>query len=169
MRLRASATDAAEQTLPSDRAIEIMKQDLKGIVPVGVMAGAMGTDATAIGMNEPPILEIYTGSGVVNADTPFGDIQKIDYSLQMPTNRVSYPGRDLVRGVTRNLACHHSSGCRNRQSLLQGVQNLQFSYYGRHELRNGRLGAPRCPTFPWRSRSRLILRWPRVPGNTSRR
>ncbi|MDB6021586.1 MAG: hypothetical protein JWQ04_1443 [Pedosphaera sp.] len=128
LHLRERAAEAAEQTLPVDRAIAIMKQDLTGIMPPGVLAGPMGSDAVAIGMTTPPALEIYTASGVINADLPWGDLQKIDYSLQNPTNRSNFAGRDLIRGVTRNLLASTPMPP-EPQSLLQDVQNLQFSYY----------------------------------------
>ncbi len=50
LRLRERAGEVAEQTLPVDRAIAIMKRDLLGIVPVGKLAGPMGSDAVGIGM-----------------------------------------------------------------------------------------------------------------------
>jgi type II secretion system protein J len=128
LRLREQASDAAEQTLPADRAIAIMKRDLLGILPPGVLAGPMGSDAVSIGMTQPLILEIFTTTGAPGADTPWSEVQKIDYSLQAPTNRANYAGRDLVRGVTRNLLAT-STPTPEPESLLEDVQNLQFSYY----------------------------------------
>ncbi len=128
MKLRARVTEAAEQNLPIDHAMTVMKQDLINIVPPGTLAGPMGTDATSVGMSQTPILEIYTASGSVSADAPWGDVQKIDYTLQTPTNRVNYAGRDLVRGVTRNLLAEVPP-TPEPQTLLQNVQDLQFSYY----------------------------------------
>lgn len=128
MKLRARVTEAAEQNLPLDRAETVMKQDLLSIVPVGVLAGPMGTDAPGISGSPAPMLEIYTASGTVTADAPWGDVQKIDYTLQPPTNRVTYTGRDLVRGVTRNVLAS-SPTSPEPQTLLQDVQNLQFSYF----------------------------------------
>jgi type II secretion system protein J len=128
LRLRERATEAAEQTLPVDRAVAVMKKDLMGIVPPGVLAGAMGTDAGAIGMSQAPMLEIFTDTGAVGDDAPWGDLQKIDYSLQAPTNRGNYIGQDLVRGITRNLLAANPAAP-EPQSLLHDVQNLKFSYY----------------------------------------
>lgn len=128
LRLREHVTEAAQQTMPVDRAVAIMKKDLMGIVPPGVLAGAMGSDAVAVGMNQAPQLEIFTDTGAVGDDAPWGDVQKIDYSLQMPTNRGSYIGQDLVRGVTRNLLAANPTPP-EPQALLHDVQNLQFSYY----------------------------------------
>jgi prepilin-type N-terminal cleavage/methylation domain-containing protein len=128
LHLREKVTAAAEQTMPVDHAIAMMKHDLQCIVPVGVLAGPMGSDAPGIGMTTPPLLEIYTGSAELSEDSPWGDMQKVDYTLRAPTNRTTFVGRDLVRGVTHNLL---STGTivPDQQTLLQDVQNLQFSYY----------------------------------------
>lgn len=128
LRLRERVSDAATQTLPTDHAIAVIKQDLMNIVPVGVLAGPMGTDAVATGMTQTPTLEVYTADGEVTADQPWGDIQRIDYALQSPTNKVTYAGRDLVRGVTRNLLAVNPQPP-EPQTLLRDVQNLQFTYY----------------------------------------
>ncbi len=56
-------------------------------------------------------------------------MQKIDYSLQAPTNRNNAIGRDLIRGVTRNLLDSTGALAPEPQTLLQDVQTLQFSYY----------------------------------------
>ena len=128
MRLRSRVTEAAEQTLPVDNAVAIMKRDLAGVVAPGVLAGPMGTDATATGMTVPPALELFTTDGVINADQPWGEVQKIDYSLQNPTNRTGSNGRNLMRGVTRNLLAT-ANIAPEQHTLLTDVQNLTFSYY----------------------------------------
>jgi type II secretion system protein J len=127
LHLRARTTATVEGELPVARAVAAMKADLAGIVPVGVLAGPMGSDVAGIGMNQPAALEIYTSSGVISADAPWGPIQKIDYSLQDPVGRVG-SGKDLIRGVTRNLLALNPAPP-DPQWLLSNVQNLQFSYF----------------------------------------
>jgi len=128
MRLRTGASEIAAETLPVDHAVDIMKHDLQCIVPAGVLAGPMGSDAVGIGMSAPIILEIFTGNAALNTDTPWGDVQKIDYSLQTPTNRNVVAGMSLMRGVTRNLL-PSGTVAPDQQTLLDGVQNLKFTYY----------------------------------------
>lgn len=128
LRLRDRVSDVAAQNLPVDRAITVMKQDLMNIVPVGVLAGPMGTDATAFGTPSAPVLELFTCNGSLTTDQPWPDVEKIDYFLQAPTNQVSYKGHDIVRGVTRNLLAVNSVSP-EPQTLLQDVGNLQFSFY----------------------------------------
>ncbi|HXC98395.1 MAG TPA: prepilin-type N-terminal cleavage/methylation domain-containing protein, partial [Verrucomicrobiae bacterium] len=83
LRLRASTVAVAEQTLPVERAVEIIKNDLVCIRPPSTNGyiGPMGTDATAVGMTKPLLLELYTSSAQISDDVPWGDVQKIDYWL----------------------------------------------------------------------------------------
>jgi type II secretion system protein J len=128
LRLRRGMSAITDQTLPQDNAVEIMKRDLVGIVPPGILAGPMGSDVSAIGMTQPAALEIFTTTGATRSDVPWGDLQKIDYSLQDPTNRTMGNGRDLIRGVTRNLLATTPEPP-DQQLLLSGVENLQLSFY----------------------------------------
>ena len=50
MNMRDTTMRATGQTAPVDRAIAVMKHDLECVVPVGKLAGAMGTDASMNGL-----------------------------------------------------------------------------------------------------------------------
>jgi type II secretion system protein J len=128
MRLRQKTTDMLEDALPTDRAINVIKRDLAGIMPPGVLPGVMSSDTSAPGIMQQVALEIYTSSGVVGPDAPWGDVQKVDYSLQYPTNGTGHAGQDLVRSVTRNLLASDTE-IPVSESLLTDVQSLKFSYY----------------------------------------
>ncbi len=88
----------------------------------------MGTDATAIGMTQTPLLEIFTSSAAISDDVPWGDVQRIDYWLQAPPNAANSSGKDLVRGVTRNLLAT-TPDTPVQDVLISDVQNLRFSFY----------------------------------------
>ncbi len=128
MKLRDSTVRVAEQTAPVERALDVLKKDVAGIVPPGDLAGAMGTDATMIGVNQTLIVEIFTTSGLIRDDSPFGDVQKIDYWLQEPTNRNGAVGKDLIRGVTRNLL-PVTPVAPEAHKLLGGVDSFRFSFF----------------------------------------
>jgi prepilin-type N-terminal cleavage/methylation domain-containing protein len=131
LRLRASTVAVAEQTLPVERAVEIIKNDLVCIRPPSTNGyiGPMGTDATAVGMTKPLLLELYTSSAQISDDVPWGDVQKIDYWLQSPTNNAAHTtGMDLIRGITRNLLASTPESPEPHR-LLGNVQNMRFSYY----------------------------------------
>ncbi len=131
LRLRSTTVVVAEQTLPVERAVETIKNDLVCIRPPSTngFIGPMGTDATAVGMTKPLLLELYTSSARISDDVPWGDVQKIDYWLQNPTNNTSgAKGMDLIRGVTRNLLASTPEAPEPHR-LLGNVQNMRFSYY----------------------------------------
>ncbi len=133
LRLRERTTRVAEEALPMDRAVAVLKRDLSAILPPNTnypvaLAGAMSSDTTAPGINQPVALEIFTASGVLTDDKPWGAVQRVDYSLQVPTNRYDYAGRDLVRNVTRNLLST-ATDLPEQQTLLEDVQNLKFNYF----------------------------------------
>ncbi len=131
VRLREGAAAATKMTLPLDNLVSVMKRDLRGIMPYSgnsVLVGLMASDTTAVGMSQPVALEIYTSTGQVVPGSPYGEIQRIDYALQDPTNRMAPPGRDIVRHVSRNLLAV-TPEAPVPQHLISGVQTLQFSYY----------------------------------------
>ena len=128
LRLRSRVTEAAEGSLPVDNAVETMRRDLLGAVPPGVLAGPMGTDATSTGTTTPPMLELFSTDAVIRSDQPWGEVQKIDYSLQTASERGAI-GRDLVRGVTRNLLPAASNIMPDQRTLLTNVQYRAFSFY----------------------------------------
>ena len=116
-----------------DVAGAVLTRDLAAILPPNTnnpdsLVGAMSSDTTAPGMSQPVALEIFTASGVITDDKPWGDVQRIDYSLQTPTNRFNYAGRDLIRSVSRNLLST-ATDLPEQQTLLEDVQNLKFTYF----------------------------------------
>ena len=128
LHLRNRTAELTEGSLPMDRAVTILKRDLRGIVPPGALAGPMVSDTTAVGMSQPVLLELFTTTGVANEDLPWGDVQRIDYALQEPTNRFIATGKDLIRNVTRNLLAS-TPETPDPQFLLGDVQQLKFTYY----------------------------------------
>ena len=128
IKLRNSTIRVAEQTAPVEHAMDVVKRDIAGIVPPGDLAGAMGTDATMIGVNQALVLEFFTTSGVLQDDAPWGDVQKIDYWLQEPTNRNTGVGKDLMRGVTRNLL-PSTPVAPEAHKLLSGIDTFRFSFF----------------------------------------
>ncbi len=138
MHLQIKTTDAIDEGLPAEHAATIIKRDIEGVVLSGtnsVLAGqtTSGANSGIAQTPEPGIkgvisLELYTSTGVISDDLPWGDIQKVDYSLEAPTNRMSQ-GRDLVRSVTRNLLPTTTPEVSEQQRLLYNVQKLQVSFY----------------------------------------
>ncbi len=128
IRLRLKTSAIVDAEVPVDRAVDILKRDFAGIMQTGVIAGAFCSDTMVQGLSQPVMLEIFTTTGVPGEAEPWGDVQKIDYWLQAPTNNTGPGGRDLVRGVTRNLLAP-TTLMPEKRPLLQGIQNLKFTYF----------------------------------------
>jgi len=128
--LRERSAEVTEATLPMDRVVSVMKRDLSGIVyhTNSQLTGVMASDMAPVGMTQPALLEIFTTSGTITEDSAFGDIQRVDYVLQHPTNRTASTGRDLIRNVTRNLLAP-TPETPQPQLLIGDVQQLKFTYY----------------------------------------
>ena len=135
VRLRDKTSEAVEETLPINRAMDMMVRDLKGTVgPGGSLAGdfkcgaqAMGASMGLSGEAGNAGLDFFTSTGALSDKAPWGDIQEVFYELKAPTDR-NQAGMELVRCVNRNLLATTTSTPETR-SLLGNVQTLQFECY----------------------------------------
>ena len=143
VRLRDKTSDAIEESLPADRALEIMNRDLKGTVgPGGIMAGdfkcgaqAMGATMGLSGEAGSAGLDFFTTTGAISDKAPWGDIQEVMYELKTPTDR-SQAGMDLVRCVDHNVLGTNTTQTPEIHWLMGGVQNLQFDCYDGTQWQN---------------------------------
>jgi type II secretion system protein J len=135
VRLRDKTSDMIEESLPANRALEIMQRDLKGAVgPGGVLAGdfkcgaqAMGATMGLSGEAGSAGLDFFTSTSVIGDKAPWGDIQEVFYELKTPTDR-NQAGMDLVRCVDHNVLAT-TTQTPEIQWLMGSVQNLQFDCY----------------------------------------
>jgi type II secretion system protein J len=132
LRLREKAYETLEKGLPKRYAVSLIQRDLAYIAaPVGLLAGPMIGEKTEEGDLRLDLLEIHTASGMVHDDEPWGDIQRIKYSVEedpLDDNQ----GKHLVRAVTRNLLPSIEEEP-EEERLLRHVQSLEFSYYDGEE------------------------------------
>jgi type II secretion system protein J len=135
VRLRDKTSEAVEEALPVNRAMDVMVRDLKGTVgPGGLLAGdfkcgaqAMGASMGLSGEAGNAGLDFFTSTGALSDKAPWGDIQEVFYELKAPTDR-NQAGMELVRCVNRNLLATTTS-TPDIRSLLGNVQTLQFECY----------------------------------------
>jgi type II secretion system protein J len=135
LRLRDRTSEAVEESLPANRALDIMVRDLKGAVgPGGVLAGdfkcgsqAMGATMGLSGEAGNAGLDFFTSTGAISDKAPWGDIQEVFYELKAPTDR-NQAGMDLVRCVDRNPLAT-TTQTPEIQWLMGNVQNLQIDCY----------------------------------------
>ncbi|MGE3311352.1 MAG: type II secretion system protein GspJ [Limisphaerales bacterium] len=130
LRLRNRTVESIESDLPVQRALSILRRDLAGIVPPGgTFGGPLESNPSIQGtmLSESPVLQFHSAVGVLSDDWPWGDIQRVAYTLTSPTNNASQ-GLDLVRSVTRNLL-PVSQEIVETQRILGGIETLTFSFH----------------------------------------
>jgi type II secretion system protein J len=144
LRLHSTTSRVLEEAMPLNHALARMRADLRGImVPGGTLAGAFTGVAQSAGNSQ---LTVHTTTGVLDEQQPWGqyqglalgglqtrlqpwgDIQRVTYSLRSPMRAMAGPGRDLVREVTRNLLAPIQLDL-SEQTLLTGVEFFHMSYY----------------------------------------
>jgi len=135
VRLRDKTSEAVEEALPVNRALDTLYRDLKGTVgPGGFLAGdfrcgaaAMGATMGLSGEAGNAGLDFFTSTGALSDKAPWGDIQEVFYELKAPTDR-DQAGMDLVRCINRNLLAT-TTQTPEIQWLMGKVQTLQFDCY----------------------------------------
>jgi len=128
-RARRSASSAVEPTSLAINAIELLKQDIYGVLPPsGVLAGAfLGTDSIGIKGVDADSLEFYTTHIYADKERPVGGLGKIELVLEEDTddNRGSY---QLIRRVTTNLLPPRAIDP-EEQVLCRNVKSLNLRYF----------------------------------------
>jgi len=142
VRLRDKTSQTVEDSLPVNRALNILCRDLKGAVgPGGWFQGdfrcgvqAVGATMGLSGEAGSAGLDFFTSTGTMSDKAPWGDIQEVFYELKTPSDR-NQTGMDLVRCVNRNVLATMTQ-TPDVQCLMSHVQALQFDCYDGTQWRN---------------------------------
>jgi type II secretion system protein J len=128
-RAQRSARAALEPELAALNAIELVKQDLCGVVPPdGVLAGAfIGTDAAGSQGVEADDLSFYTTHIYAGEGEPAGGVGKIELLLESEAEDDTGTYR-LLRRTTTNLLPPRTADS-EEQILCRNVVSLNFRYY----------------------------------------
>lgn len=128
LQLREHSSAKLDQSLPVERAMDLMRRDLKNVVPPGLMlAGPLQSGAFQGGVDANDGIQIYTSTGLITPNDPWGDIQKVTYGLQSSSDSTN-GSKDLIRAVTRNLLATGPED-EDDQRIMSGVQSIAFSYF----------------------------------------
>jgi type II secretion system protein J len=138
IRLRDRTAAMLDESTPLHQALNILRRDLQGTLPpagVYAMAGDFRNEQISGGIGQNFRLTFFTSSGVINENTPWGEVQQISYELRDPLVRTSASGRELIRTVTRNLL---ATGAQEQhdQFLLGNVGSLEFACYDGYDWRD---------------------------------
>jgi type II secretion system protein J len=134
LRLSSDTAEMVDAASPVDTAVTYIKRDLECAVPPTngtskIFSGGFraGNNLASMGVSDPVAVEMFTASGAISDNAPWGDIQRVTYELKTSTG-ASAVGRDLYRSVTRNLLPVSTSDV-TEQFLLSGVNSVKFSCY----------------------------------------
>lgn len=128
LRLRDHAEANLEQSVPAEHAMDLIRRDLKNAVAPGlVLAGPLQSGAFQGGMDANDGIQIYTTTGLITPNQPWGEIQKVSYGLQTSSDSTN-GSKDLIRAVSRNLLATGPED-EDDQFVMSGVQSLTFSYF----------------------------------------
>jgi type II secretion system protein J len=133
LRLRDTTVDTVDAATPVDAAVTFIRRDLECVVtPTNGTTKVLSGDfragnVSSPGVPEPVAVEMFTTTGALSANAPWGDIQRVTYELKQPTDR-NAAGKDLVRSVVRNLLTITTPEVED-QLMLSGVQNIKFSCF----------------------------------------
>ena len=131
LHLRDATQAAVDEAAPVDQALTILRRDLQCAMPPepnGIFSGDFKVgNVTSLGTSLPVSAEIYTATGTLHENDPWGDVQRITYELKDAADR-NAAGKDLVRSVTRNLLTETTPAIED-QTLLSGVAGLRFSCF----------------------------------------
>ena len=133
LRLRDATTNVVDAATPIDQAVTFIRRDLQCVVtPTNgtskVLSGSFRVGSvSSAGVPEPVAIEMFTATGALSANAPWGDIQRVTYELKQPTDRNAV-GRDLYRSVVRNLLTLTTPDVQD-QLMLSGVQNIKFTCF----------------------------------------
>ncbi len=133
--LRKRTLKISESEIAKNHTIALMRKDLLSVVaPSGVLAGPMVGESQQSRRTSMGRIEIHTASGHIGNVYPWGDIQRVEYSLRkfdeiddvFAVKREK--GHVLVRAISQNLLATREE-TREEEYLLPGIQSLEFSFY----------------------------------------
>ena len=133
LRLRESASAPFIEGIPRHYARAVLERDLSNIlIGSGIMAGPVLSEKLEETGVRRDRLEIYTASGSLNSIDPWGEMQKVEYTLLETERLEETQGYDLTRVVTRNLLAEVEEEP-ELERLLPGVQSLTFAFFDGEE------------------------------------
>ena len=136
LRLRDATQNVVDAAAPLDQTVTFIRRDLQCVVvptncaatPGAILSGDFKVgNVSSPGMAGAVAIEMFTATGALSANAPWGDIQRVTYELKQPNDRNAV-GRDLYRSVVRNLLTLTTPDVQD-QLMLSGVQDIKFTCF----------------------------------------
>lgn len=141
LRLERATERVVDERQPLNQAFAVLRRDLLNAVqpltnstllPRNFITGGRGG---GLGSTDSGSLEFYTSTGLISADAPWGDVQKVRYELVAPQNPATSKGQELVRVVTRNILANTTED-EEEQFLMGNVESVEFLCYSGTDWRS---------------------------------
>jgi len=133
LHLRDVTQATVDEATPIDQALIVMRRDLQCVVtPTNGTSKILSGDfrvgtLNSLGVSQLVAIEMFTTTGALRDNVPWGDIQKVTYELKAPTDQ-NASGKDLYRSVIRNILAIATPDVED-QWMLGGVQTIEFSCF----------------------------------------
>ncbi len=133
LHLREVTADTVDAATPVDQAVTFLRRDLQCVVtPTNGTSKVLSGDfrvgnVASLGVPEPVAIEMFTATGALSVNAPWGDIQRVTYELKQPADHAA-AGKDLVRSVVRNLLTLTTPDVEN-QLMLSGVASIKITCF----------------------------------------
>jgi len=112
-----------------------IKRDLSNAMPPsGILAGPLLGENEESGQSSSGRIELYTASGIPSDLYPWGDIRKVEYSLEtlskseLELDSGEIGGKILVRKISNNLLATVEE-TPEEEYLLKGIESTRFTFY----------------------------------------
>jgi type II secretion system protein J len=134
LHLHGATVDVVNAAAPIDQTTAFLRRDLECLVtPTNgtskiLSGGFRAGTISSTGISDPVAVEMFTATGALEANAPWGDIQRVTYELKRSSD-ISAPGQDLVRSVTRNLLSSSGTPDVTDQLMMNGVASVKVSGY----------------------------------------
>jgi type II secretion system protein J len=139
LRLRDTTLRAVDESQPAQLAASTIRRDLASAMSPttnGFMTGDFRVgDITSMGLNQNVSIEMYTTTGALRDDEPWGEVQRVTYELRPSAGGAADRGQDLIRSVSRDLLATITPVPED-QWMMGHVQNLTFDCYDGTQWRN---------------------------------
>ncbi len=155
--LRDQAYETQKKNFALNYALKTLKKDLKNaIAPNGTLSlGIVGKD-NSTSRQSFDALELYTTTGVMSDDQPWGDIQKVTYEVEEMQEYNRERQLYLVRSLTRNLTARIEEE-EESEPLLRNVYSIRFRYYDGESWANSWDSSEEDPPMPSAMHVELLL------------
>jgi type II secretion system protein J len=131
VRLRNLTQERSLEELALHRTLEVVQRDLSALMPPGGSFAGELQSGVDFGFSDPlagtPISpDLFTASGRIDPWSPFGDVQRVRYTLVTAQGGLGY--FDLVREASRNLLPTLEDEF-DSQVLLRDVSGAGFEFF----------------------------------------